>query len=441
MNTSRILILDDEAGFRKLICGALGTVFRVDEAAEEGEFRAKFKPFRYDLVLLDMRLSVDREGMNVLRYVYSLDSLQPVIMVSAFGNADAAIEAVDAGALMFLHKREFTPEQLIRMAEAVIQQGRLRREVHALRHLAWEDEPDYLIGQHTDIREAREKIQYFAANKEPIPLVAGERGTGTTLVSRMIHRYSNCKGALVEVSSSDFVERVVQTGSSHESDSWNRARDGTLVFDRVATRKAEVHAWIKSNRTDARYDPRIVLLSNVSGLESTQDGVMVRLPPLRERRQDIPLLTNHFLHKRRLQSECSVSVVDEEVMNCFENYSWGGNIRELENVIEFAVIRASSVESSTIRAEHLPQTIVDNSTRKIRGDWNYQYQISRAEVDLVNQAVTRRGIRTKTKLADELGYSDRFTLLRRVRRALADHPQLRQEFPTVAELFSDARLP
>jgi DNA-binding NtrC family response regulator len=441
MNTSRILILDDDAGFRKLLCGTLGVIFRVDEAADEAEFRVKFGPFRYDLVLLDMRLSVDREGIDVLRYIYSLDSLQPVIMVSDFGNADAAIEAVDAGASMFLHKREFTPGQLIRMAEAIIQQGRLRREVQSLRHLAWEGEPDYLIGQHTNIREARERIQYFAANKESVPLVAGERGTGTTLVSRMIHRYSNCKGSLVEVSSSEFVERVTQAGSAHEPDSWSRARDGTLVLDRIETRKTEVQAWINSNRGGSRFDPRIVLLSHVSEPENAKDDVTVRLPPLRERRRDIPLLTNHFLHQQRLQNESSVSVVDEEVMDRFENHAWAGNIRELKNAIELAVIRASSDESQTIETKHLPLTIADSSTRTIRGDWNYQYQISRAEVDLVNQAVTRRGIRTKTKLADELGYSDRFTLLRRVRRALADHPQLRQEFPSVAELFSEARLP
>ncbi len=440
MRTSRILILDDDAGFRKVVCGALGIVFRIDEAADEAEFRLKFEPFRYDLVLLDMRLSVDREGIDVLRYVHSMDSLQPVIMVSAFGNADAAIEAVDAGALMFLYKREFTPQQLIRMAEAVIQQGRLRREVQALRHLAWEDEPDFLIGQHTDIREAREKIQYFAANKEAIPIVAGERGTGTTLVSRMIHRYSNCKGSLVEVSSSEFGERVARACSAHESNSWNRARDGTLVLDRITTGKKEVSEWIESNRTDSRFDPRIVLLTQVSASKNLKDDVAVRLPALRERRRDIPLLTNHFLHQQQVHSECSVSVIGEEVMERFENHAWIGNIRELKNAIEFAVIRATADESSTIETKHLPRTIVDSSTRTIRGDWNYQYQISRAEVDLVNQAVTRRGIRTKTRLADELGYSDRFTLLRRVRRALTDHPQLRQEFPAVAELFSDARL-
>ena len=439
METSRILILDDDAEFRRLVCGALGVVFRIDEAADELEFRRKFEPFRYDLVLLDMRLNIDREGIDVLGYVYSIDRLQPVIMVSAFGNADAAIEAVDAGALMFLRKQEFTLPQLVRMAEAVIQQGQLRREVQALRHLAWEGEPDYLIGQHPSIREARERIQYFAANKKPVPLVVGQRGTGTSLVSRMIHRYSDSKGPLVEVAASEFVERVACTGSLEACGSRLHPGDGTLVLNRVEARKSEVRDWINNREANSRFDSRIVLLSQDDRTANLKDDTGIRLPTLRERRRDIPLLVNHFLHQQRLEVDgSSVSVVDEEVMDLFENYQWEGNARELRNAIEFSAIRASADESLTIETKHLPRTIADYSARTIRGDWNYQYQISRAEVDLVNQAVTRRGIRTKTKLADELGYSDRFTLLRRIRKAMSDHPQLRKEYPAVAELFSGA---
>jgi DNA-binding NtrC family response regulator len=436
--TSRVLILDDQADFRKVLAEALGGIFRIDEAADEAEFRRKFRPFRYDLILLDMRLSVDREGIDVLRFVYSMDSLQPVIVVSGFGNADAAIEAVNAGALMFLHKQEFTPLQLIRMAEAVIQQGRLRREVQSLRHLAWEHEPDYLIGQHPDIREARERIQYFASHREPVPLVVGERGTGTSLVSRMIHRYSDCKGSLVEVQASEFLESVMRSGAIH-SDSWNRSHDGTLVLDRIETRKTEVQRWIESGKTESRNGPHIVLLSKEKGTTCASDEA-VRLPPLRDRRRDIPLLVNHFLHQQRHQGGSStVSVVEEEVMDRFENHAWEGNVRELKNAVEFATIRAGTDEAPTLQPKHLPQTIIESGARTIKGEWNYQFQISRAEVDFVNQAVTRRGIHTKTKLADELGYSDRFTLLRRIRKALTDHPQLEKEFPIVAELFSGAR--
>ncbi|MCC7336418.1 MAG: sigma-54-dependent Fis family transcriptional regulator [Pirellulaceae bacterium] len=458
MKTSRILILDDDMAFRKMVRDALGVIFRVDEAGDETGFRAKFEPFRYELLLLDMRLRGDREGMDVLRSVYAADPLQPVIMLSRFGNADAAIEAVNAGAMMFLHKQEFTPAQLIRMAEAVVEQGRLRRQTQSLRDLAWRNHPDYLIGQSAGVQEARQRLQSLAIDWQASPLVVGEMGTGTTLLSRLLHRFSDrSSGPLVEVDANRLSPAPrFSLADLRQTDAWNKAYKGTLVVDHVVEPTDRLMNEVidnsngKMSPTGDDKEPRVVVIANVAGNatdkvrqrsdEWAQSRRTIYLPPLRDRREDVAVLTHHFVQEQRQLHGGRVMSVAGDAMERLEQHHWYGNVRELRNVIEFATLRLHVNEDDLIESRHLPSTLASSgSVGNDSASWDYRYQTSRAEIELVHQAIVRRGITVKTRLAEELGYSDRFTLLRRIRKAMTNYPRLAKEFPAVAEMFLGAR--
>src|SRR5450830_1532525 len=112
MRATKILLVDDSDIFRSNVRNSLGRAFLLTEAASEVEFQREFRPYTYDLVILDMRMKSGREGLQLLREILAYDELQPVIMVSAYGDTDAVLDSAEAGALMFLHKKEFTPELL-----------------------------------------------------------------------------------------------------------------------------------------------------------------------------------------------------------------------------------------------------------------------------------------------------------------------------------------
>ncbi len=425
-------------------------MFEVVEAGSEEEFRKLWRPRAFDLLLLDMRLRVDREGLNVLQEVFSLDELQPVIMVSAYGDAESAIAAVGAGAMMFLHKHEFSPALLGRMAEAVIEQGRLKRQVAGLRRTAWAGEPDALLGNSLGIREAGELLR-VAARSGRVPLVSGERGTGMTLAARLVHRTGEqADGPFLEVAG--VVAEEGRAFYEGRFSPWAQAGGGTLALDGVEAMSERTGRGVLERAAAGRGDfisPGVVLLLHEGARRTGKAGrwlvagdlLPVRLPPLRERREDIPLLAAHFLQGQRSGGHTTARSFGGVAMERLEAHGWPGNVRELRNVVEYAAMQAAVVEVDEIGPEHLPGAMV--SGRPGSGDgpvitdgtWDYRFQVARAELALAERAMREKIVTQKTALARALGYADRFTLGRRLEKALGEFPELAVDYPSVERLF------
>ena len=285
-------------------------------------------------------------------------------------------------------------------------------------------------------------------------------GTGTTLLARLLHRFSDrSSGPLVEVDAKSLSPALrFSLSDLRQADVWKKAYEGTLVVDHVAeptnhlmNEVTDDSNWKRSSVGDDK-EPRVVVIANVAGNAKNKDNVQkwsdewmqskrtIYLTPLRDRREDVPVLTHHFVQEQRQRHGGRIMSVVGEAMERLEEHRWDGNLRELRNAIEFALLRAHAEEASSIESCHLPNTVANSG--KIGNEiasWDYRYQTSRVEIELVHQAIVRRGITVKTRLAAELGYSDRFTLLRRLRKAMRDYPKLAKEFPAVAEMFLGAR--
>jgi transcriptional regulator with PAS, ATPase and Fis domain len=163
----------------------------------------------------------------------------------------------------------------------------------------------------------------------------------------------------------------------------------------------------------------------------------VHVPPLRQRKEDVSALAAFFVQEQRREGGTSARGVSSAVLEILERHRWPGNVRELKNVIEFAGIQAAAQNTHEITPAHLPHTLLHSgeTTPESFGKYNYRYHLARTEVWLTHLATIQHKRVSKTDLARELGYNDRFVLTRRLQRNFRDFPSLVPEFPDVAELF------
>ncbi len=467
MRARKILLVDDSADFRSSVVNMLGRAFSITEAASEAEFRNLFRPYTYDLVILDMRLETGREGLRLLREILAYDELQPVIMVSAYGDTDAVLDSAEAGALMFLHKQEFTPELLARMVEAVLQQAQVRRHLAALQSRLPGGDPLSLSGLNPAVRRAAEQIRRAADDPESIVLVTGERGTGHALVAQAIHNQSRTRATAPLVTAAEFsrtgedIEKMLFGvapcgGTPRRKGLFEQANGGVLFLGGMADLAPDLRERIGDTlwkRLLDTCDPPIPLdLQLVTGAlpgttaeivdslqrKGTADRLIeIYLPPLRDRREDIPLLAASWLQAFRQNGNTSARVIARDALGLLEAYSWPGNLIELRNTVEYAAIQAMIAGSEELVAEHLPANLWQHSNNEPgAGSWDYRYHVARAEVALVERAIKENQAQNKTQLAKLLGYTDRFAFGRRMRKALVEYEALAAEFPRVAGWFT-----
>lgn len=462
MSKRQVLILDDDPAFRAEVRGGIDGLFDFLEAGSVQEFRQLWKTRHFDLLLLDMRLRRDREGLDVLRGVFAQDACQPVIMVSAYGDTESAIEAVSAGAIMFLHKQDFTPHLLTRMMEAVIEQGRLRRQLQGLRYQVWSAEPDTLLGLSAGIRDVVENLRFISQHQSIPSVVQAERGAGATLAARLLHRSSAvAEGPFLEVSAASIAGSEKDFFDAKWSP-WLQADGGTLAIDGAETLQAALGQMILDQSLEKSRHvlfllreraPAPCLSQNRGELMmlprwlSTSNPWLLRVPPLRERREDIPLLAAHFLQRQRSGGHTTARSLSGGIISKLEAYPWPGNVSELRNTVEYASIQASLEGRDEVSVEHMPASQIEKATLEqpiihtTTQCWNYKLALARAELELADRAIRDQGLQRKGALADALGYTDRFTFGRRMEKALSAFPQLSIEYTAVAGLFEKAKVP
>jgi two-component system nitrogen regulation response regulator GlnG len=377
---SNILIVDDEAS----ICWALGEALRdeghvvqVAATAEDGLRIASAHPL--DAVVLDVRLP-GMDGLTAMRSFRDRVGEIPIIVITAFGNLDTAVRAIEGGAFEYLVK-PFDLEQATTVVKRSLDRPRLREAGSG----ACPPESEALIGSSPAMQELFKKIALVAPTDVPV-LITGESGTGKELVARAIHRHSSrrdgpflpiCPAAL----SPSLVERELFghvkgafTGAVQDrSGLLELASGGTVLLDEIGdvspSLQVKLLRAIEHREVtpvgDARprfADIRVVAATNRPLGELMASGefredlffrlsvFQIHLPPLRDRREDIPNLAEHFLRQAR-PGETTSSRLSDEVVSALCDRSWTGNVRELRNAIEHAAIVA---RGQPIRLEHLP---------------------------------------------------------------------------------------
>lgn len=372
-----ILVVDDELIMRESLGGWLKrSGYRVDCASNGHEALEMVKRNDYDLVFLDIRMP-DMSGIEVLKTVKNLYPHILIVMITAYGSVETAIEAMKSGADDFIMK-PFEPDQLQLLVEKLVNQKKLVDENIILRNQV-ENNSRYqdLIGASSPMRDLFSFIDQVAGVDSPI-LLQGETGTGKELVAKAIHARSNRRyGPFIAMNCGAFAESLLESELfGHEAGSFTgaartqkgrleMAKGGTLFLDEVGEIPLKMQVdllrvlqeknfhRVGGNR-EISVDFRLIaathqdLLEKVARDEFRKDFyfrlkvIEIEVPPLRGRKEDIPILAEHFLQKFRRETSKPITGIRPEALLLLQSYDWPGNVRELENAIERAVVLAKT---------------------------------------------------------------------------------------------------
>ena len=382
-----ILIVDDEAGVRGSLGGVLADEGYAVEAVESGEAGLHaLERGRYDLLLLDVWLP-GIDGLETLSRARSLDPDLPVVVISGHGNIETAVKAVRMGALDFVEK-PLSLERTLVVVKNALRQRRLEAENRALKQQV--EHRWMMVGESASLTALRAEIAQAAPSNGRV-LIYGENGTGKELVARNIHHQSlRSAGPFVEVNCAAIPEELIEselfghtrgafTGAlTAKKGKFELADGGTLFLDEVGDMTLKTQAKVLRALQEQRIEPvggtasvsvdvRVIAATNKHLDEEIRKGsfredlyfrlnvIPFQVPPLRERREDIPLLARHFSAELAAEYGRRPKELAPEAIALLMNPQWPGNVRELRNIIERLVIMTPG---DRIEARHLPASLL-----------------------------------------------------------------------------------
>ena len=385
-----VLIVDDESVVRKGISRALANRhIQATEASNGKEALAHLNTREFDLVLLDIKME-DMDGVEVLQQIRHKDPETSVVMITGYPTIATAVHCTKLGALDYLTK-PFSLDDLDAALGKVRNIKTLKRESSATSIGIKQDSPKHLIvGQSPPMIRIFEKISRVAPTESSV-LISGESGTGKELVARAIHANSNRKNMkFVAVDCSALVETLLESelfghvkGSftgAHQTKHglFELANHGTFFFDEITNLSLKIQAKLLrviqerefmkvGDQHRIQLDVRIIAASNTPLSEAIQNGtfredlfyrlsvVPLEIPSLRQRKEDIPLLIEHFLEKLSHKMKKPPPEISPEAVDVLKKYPWPGNVRELEHAIERILILE---DTDIIRERNLPSYII-----------------------------------------------------------------------------------
>ena len=386
MSSTKILIVDDELILRESLAGWLQRDGHTVDTASSGEAALeKLKEARFDIMLVDIKME-GISGLDVLQHVKENDPDVAIVMITAYGSIPTAIEAMKNGAYDYMLK-PFDPTELGVLIDKIIKHQDQEREMLFLREEHKERTRfESMIGQSKPMQEVFDLICDVAPMESTV-LITGETGTGKGLAAKAIHTNSpRCNGPFVMVNCGAIPEHLMeselfghQKGAFTDAKETKKGRlelahDGTLFLDEVGEinmrmqidllRVLEDRVFYRVGGTQPiEADFRVIAATNRNLDKAIQAGsfredlfdrlnvISIKMPSLNKRKEDIPLLAEHFLHRFIQETNKDIDKIDREAMDELMLYDWPGNVRELENAIERAVVVA---KERRILPEYLP---------------------------------------------------------------------------------------
>lgn len=388
-----ILIIDDEEVMRDVLESLLSAEgYRVDLARTGEEGLEKFRERPYDLVLLDVSMP-GMGGIATLQELLRLDPEAVVVIITAYATFETAMAAWQLGAFNCIRK-PFQNEQILQVVEAGIRRRRKDEERRILSQTLRQGSAlRQIIARSPKMRKVLDLVAQVAPTRSTV-LIQGESGTGKELIARAIHFMSpraetgqfvavNCSNVSPELLESDLFGHVkgAFTGAiAAKKGRFEIADGGSIFLDEIGNISLDIQAKLLrvlqereftpvGDTTTRRVDVRIIAATNIDLKKAVSEGrfredlfyrlnvITIHLPPLRERKEDILPLVQHFIRKFSAENNRNISTeVDPDVLRALEEYPWPGNVRELENVIERAVVIA---RGDRITLDCLPDEILD----------------------------------------------------------------------------------
>jgi DNA-binding NtrC family response regulator len=456
-----VLIIDDEAEIRESLQTLLEMEgYEVDSAPTGEEGLTRIGERTFDLVLLDLALP-DRNGIDLLAELHSQTPQIAVIMITAYGTVENAVRAMQAGATNFVQK-PWDNEKLLADVRAAIARHRAEEEnIQLKRALKQRYNFESIVGKAEPMLKIFDLVAQVAPSRSTV-LLQGESGTGKEVIAKAIHLNSprhdrpfvpvntgSMPPDLLESTLFGHVKGAFTSAIASKKGLFEIADRGTLFLDEIGTMSMDTQSKILRVLQDRKFmhlggvhevqvDVRIIAATNVDLKQHVQEGkfredlfyrlnvITIDLPPLRQRKEDIPLLVDFFLSKYSEENERPLRRMTPEALRPLLGYSWPGNVRELENVIERAVVLSSGPQ---IGPELLPDQITGRGTTlpmlEHRGDaslfdimedcerhiivemlekckWNQTEAAERFRVPLstLNQKIKRLNIEIKKKVRE-----------------------------------------
>jgi len=426
MSAKRILIVDDEESFRHMLSVILvkeGYEVETSPSAEEGLQKAAASTF--DQILCDVRMP-RMDGLAFLREIKKTEIEATIIVMSAYGTVDIAIEAMKLGAYDYISK-PFKPDEIILTLRKAEEREQLRRENQLLRkEVAREYSFENIVSKNEKMQKIFDVIKKVSHYKSTV-LITGESGTGKELVARALHYNSDrSQNPFIAVNCGAIPENLLESelfghakgaftdAIRTKKGLFEEADGGTLFLDEIGELPGQLQVKLLRVLQDGeirrigeskpiQIDVRIVAATVKDLQKEVNEGrfredlfyrlhvLPVHIPPLRERKEDIPLLIQHFIGKYNQAMNKNVTSVDHKAMETLISYKWYGNVRELENTIERAIVLS---EKNNIESENLP-TEIQNVREEFQPETlpDEEYSIKKAskslEINLIQKALRK----------------------------------------------------
>lgn len=431
-----ILIVEDDITFSLMLTTWLGKKgFVVISSSSVSDAKRRLGEEAFDLVISDLRLP-DSDGIDLLKWLKSTHPSLPLIMMTSYAEIQTAVQAMKLGAADYIAK-PLNPDELL---------GKIRELAHveekAPARVPVPSAPDlYIEGQSQAARQLYEHVRLVAPTDMSV-LVTGASGTGKEYIARRIHEQSNrskapfvavdCGAILKELAASEFFGHVKGsfTGAiENKTGAFVAAQGGTIFLDEIGNLTYEVQVQLLRALQERKVKPigsnqeiainvRLISATNENLRQAIEKGdfredlyhrineFTIRIPDLKERKEDLLLFANHFLDLANSELQKDIIGFDNDTMQLFQSYSWPGNLRQMKNVIKYATLLATG---RYITRKELPEELTEN----LSSHTNIQLKNVEHERDLIRKALQECG-NNKTRAAQLLGI-DRKTLYNKLK--------------------------
>lgn len=462
-----ILIVDDNKKYAAKLGGALKETGSIDIVHSEDDFRKAFAPYRYDVIILDLRLREGKEGLDLLNYIIEDDPSASVIVVSGYGDIATAVEALQKGAKTFLEKDKASLQEIRMKVEHVIKESASEKRI---RQLEASQESDEIVGNDLKIMQIKNLTRLVAQDGETTVLIRGETGTGKELVAKAVHRLGVRKdGPFISVALTDVnPDTITSELFGHERGSFTgattrhhgffeQAHKGVLFMDEIGDLPLEIQLKLlrvldqkKFRRMggdeDIIVDVQVVTATNKSLEDAIAAGKFredlyyrlkvfeIFLPPLRERGEDISLIATQFLLQLKKKGRTTAKGFSVDAIQMMMQYKWPGNVRELLSVVESAALRSRLAGSEKITGNHLAPLLLPHGM-PLESQRDIKNRLAEVELHEVEAALKRCEWK-KTEAWKLLNYPNRFAMTRKVKKILTEYPDIAAKFPELKRIYS-----
>ena len=431
-----ILILEDDITFSLMLKTWLGRKgFEVSSVSSVSDARSRIEDASFDLILSDLRLP-DGDGIDLLKWIKENNFVIPLIMMTSYAEIQTAVQAMKLGAADYIAK-PLNPDELLGKIKELV-----RVEEKAPARVPVSSAPDlYIEGQSQAARQLYEHVRLVAPTDMSV-LVTGASGTGKEYIARRIHEQSNrskapfvavdCGAIPKELAASEFFGHVKGsfTGAiENKTGAFVAAQGGTIFLDEIGNLTYEVQVQLLRALQERKVKPigsnqeiainvRLISATNENLRQAIEKGdfredlyhrineFTIRIPDLKERKEDLLLFANHFLDLANSELQKDIIGFDNDTMQLFQSYSWPGNLRQMKNVIKYATLLATG---RYITRKELPEELTEN----LSSHTNIQLKNVEHERDLIRKALQECG-NNKTRAAQLLGI-DRKTLYNKLK--------------------------